>query len=258
MTNLIRSKLFSSSFFSFGIPFTLTFIYRKFSSKKDINKKVSICKIKSANHYINLNQPLIQSQLLEDNRGKAGIYMWTNLKNGNTYIGSSVNLSPRLLKYLNENALRKNKMLISLAILKHSIENFSLDILEYCSAKDVIQREQYYLDTYKPIYNILKIAGSSLGYVHNETSLAKMNSHVASEATLNKMRQRKQSEQTKDKIRKIIGIPVKVLNKDKEEIIIYTSKREAGLHLNVNETTIGRYIKSGKLLFDKYLITEVG
>lgn len=75
MTNLIRSKLFSSSFFSFGIPFTLTFIYRKFSSKKDINKKVSICKIKSANHYINLNQPLIQSQLLEDNRGKAGIYM---------------------------------------------------------------------------------------------------------------------------------------------------------------------------------------
>jgi hypothetical protein len=42
-------------------------------------------------------------------------------------------------------------MLISLAILKHSIGSFSLDILEYCAAKDVIQREQYYLDTYKPI-----------------------------------------------------------------------------------------------------------
>jgi len=49
--------------------------YRRFSSKKDINKKASIYKIKSANHYINLNQPLTQSQLLEDNRGKAGVYM---------------------------------------------------------------------------------------------------------------------------------------------------------------------------------------
>ena len=232
--------------------------YRKFSSKKDINKKASIYKIKSANHYINLNQPLTQSQLLEDNRGKAGVYMWTNLKNNNTYIGSSVNLSPRLLKYLNENALRKNKMLISLAILKHGIENFSLDIIEYCSSKDVIQREQYYLDTYKPIYNILKIAGSSLGYVHNETTLAKMSLRVVSEATLNKMKQRKQSEQTKDKIRKAIGISVKVLNIDKEEITIYASKKEAGLHLNTNDTTIGCYIRSGKLLFDKYLITEVG
>lgn len=106
--------------------------------------------------------------------------MWTNLKNGNTYIRSSANLSPRLLKYLNENALRKNKMLINLAILKYSIENFSLDIIEYCSAKDVIQKEQHYLDTYKPIYNILKIAGYSFGFVMNETSLTKMNLRVAS------------------------------------------------------------------------------
>jgi len=148
-------------------------------------------------------------------------------------------------------------MLISLAILKYNIVNFSLDILEYCSSKNVIQREQYYLDTYKPIYNILKIAGSSLGYVHNETSLAKMSLRIVSEATLNKMKERKQSEQTKDKIRKAIGIPVKVLNIDKEEIIIYASKKEAGLYLNTNDTTIGRYIRSGKLLFDKYLITEV-
>ena len=232
--------------------------YRKFSSKNDINKKVSTYNIKSVNNYMNLNQPLIRSQLLEDNRGKAGVYMWTNLKNDNTYIGSSVNLSPRLLKYLNVNTLRKNKMLINLAILKHNLENFSLDILEYCSPKDVIKREQYYIDTYKPVYNILKIAGSSLGYIHNETSLAKMSSRIVSEATLNKMKQRKQSEETKDKIRKAIGIPVKVIDIDKEEITIYASKKEAGLHLNTYDTRIGRYIRSGKLLFNKYLITEVG
>ena len=70
---------------------------RFFSTKNDINKKVAISKIKSINHYINLNQSLIRNQLLEDNRGKAGVYMWTNIKNGNIYIGSSVNLSSRYL-----------------------------------------------------------------------------------------------------------------------------------------------------------------
>ena len=171
--------------------------------------------------------------------------MWTNLKNGNTYIGSSINLSSRLLKYLNENALRKNKMRISLAILKHNLENFSLDILEYCLPKDVIKREQYYLDIYKPIYNTLKIAGSSSGYVHNETSLAKMRSRVV-------------SEQTRNKIRKVRVIPVKVINIDNKKITIYASKREAGLYLNTSGTTIGHYIISGRLLFGKYLITKVG
>ena len=55
-------------------------------------------------------------------------------------------------------------MRISIAILEHNIENFSLDILEYCLPKDVIKREQHYLDIYKLIYNTLKIAGSSLSF----------------------------------------------------------------------------------------------
>jgi hypothetical protein len=40
--------------------------------------------------------------------------MWTNSINNSTYMGSSVNLSSRFLKYFNKNALKKNNMLISL------------------------------------------------------------------------------------------------------------------------------------------------
>ena len=72
------------------------------------NTNLFATEIKAVKRYINLNQLKVQNQFLEDNRGKAGIYMWTNPNNGNTYIGSSVNLSPRFLKYLNENALKKN------------------------------------------------------------------------------------------------------------------------------------------------------
>jgi len=37
------------------------------------------------------------------------------------------------------------------------------DILEYCEPKELIIREQHYLNLYSPEYNILKVAGSNLG-----------------------------------------------------------------------------------------------
>ena len=37
-----------------------------------------------------------------------------------------------------------------------------------------MEREQYYLDLLKPKYNILKTAGSSLGYPHSEEAKKKI------------------------------------------------------------------------------------
>lgn len=91
--------------------------------------------------------------------------------NGKTYVGSSINLSKTFLKYFNENALTKNHMLINLSILKDKLENFTLDILEYCLAKDVTKRKHYYLYEIKPAYNIIKVAGCSQEYIQtNEKS----------------------------------------------------------------------------------------
>ena len=39
--------------------------------------------------------------------------------------------------------------------------------MEYCNKENVINREQYYIDFFKPEYNILQIAGSSLGFKHS-------------------------------------------------------------------------------------------
>jgi hypothetical protein len=61
-------------------------------------------------------------------------------------------------------------MYIYRALLKYGYSNFSLEILEYCDPKDVIKREQYYIDLLKPQYNVLKTAGSSTGYKHTEES----------------------------------------------------------------------------------------
>lgn len=54
-------------------------------------------------------------------------------------------------------------MSIYKALLKQGYTAFRLEILEYCSTDILIKREQFYLNEFKPEYNILKVAGSSFG-----------------------------------------------------------------------------------------------
>src|SRR5258706_10765176 len=131
-------------------------------------------------------------------------------------------------------------MLINFSLLKYKLNNFTLEILEYCSIEDVLKREQFYLDSLNPAYNILKVAGSSLGYTHTEASLLKLSKHTRSNATLIKMKARIQTESTRQKIRNAISIPVQITNIYTKEVVIYSSKLEAGLALGVSDSTIGR------------------
>lgn len=88
-----------------------------------------------------------------------------NKSNGYSYIGSSTKLKERLQKYFNEKYLNKNQgnMVINKALLKHGHSNFTFEILEYCGVAEVVKREQYYIDLFKPEYNILQVASLELG-----------------------------------------------------------------------------------------------
>ena len=67
------------------------------------------------------------------------------------------------------------------------IRIFSLEILEYCEANKVIEREQYYINTLNQKYNILQLAYSSYGYRHTEETLSKLKGRKHSLETLEKM-----------------------------------------------------------------------
>jgi group I intron endonuclease len=85
------------------------------------------------------------------------------------YIGSSINLRVRLYTYYSIGSLTNKKdRLINRALLKYGFENFRFEILEYCTKDVILEREQYYLDLFKPIYNIVSQAGNTLGYKHSE------------------------------------------------------------------------------------------
>lgn len=114
--------------------------------------------------------------ILEENKAKAGIYMITNKKTKDFYIGQSKNLYNRFLNYFNPAYLKRSpNSIIGRAILKNGYFNFSLTILEYCDKANLSIREQYYFDTLNPVYNILKIAGS---YANDFTHTEETKNHL--------------------------------------------------------------------------------
>lgn len=76
----------------------------------------------------------------------SGIYRLLNLITGKSYIGQAKNIAVRikshLLSVINENKKDYN-VPIHIAIRKYGQDNFSLEILEECPAKDLNKREQY-------------------------------------------------------------------------------------------------------------------
>lgn len=96
-----------------------------------------------------------KKEILDDNRGKSGIYLWTNLISGKRYVGSSVDIRDRMYSYYNVKYLSFQKsMHICASLLKHGYSNFSLTILEYCEPEKCLEREGYYFKLLQPEYNI--------------------------------------------------------------------------------------------------------
>lgn len=95
---------------------------------------------------------------------RSGIYEIKNKVNNNIYIGSAISLSDR--KNLHFSQLKRgihHSIILQKAYNKYGKNSLIFKILEYCNIENLIEKEQYYIDTLRPIYNICKIAGSTIG-----------------------------------------------------------------------------------------------
>lgn len=97
--------------------------------------------------------------------------MITNKITKKKYIGKSKDLLERINSYLNTNFIKsKGNSKIHKALLKFGYDNFSFTILEHCDISLLSQREQLYINQFKPQYNIKKS-------VYKETSSQDPDSH---------------------------------------------------------------------------------
>lgn len=90
-----------------------------------------------------------------------GVYRIFNLINGKFYIGSaSLKFSTRRTHHfrLLEKDMHFNIHLQN-AVNKYRIENFLFEIIEICDSNQCEEREQFYIDTLKPEYNITLFVG---------------------------------------------------------------------------------------------------
>jgi hypothetical protein len=102
-----------------------------------------------------------------------------------------------------------------------------LEILEYCNKNSLILREQYYINLLNPSYNILKTAGSRLGFKCSKETLLKF---------------------------EVRGRTTIIIDMKNNNIKKFNSIRAAARSINSNHVTLSNYINKNKLYKNTYLI----
>lgn len=166
-------------------------------------------------------------------------------------------------------------MLINKALIKYGYANFSLEIIEYCDRSDAILREQFYLDLFKPEYNLLKDTGLSLGYVITENTLAKIRDSRLNWTEEQKAKildylkihdssaeQREKSGLRLTEYNKSKGMSIEILDTTTKEVLSYFSIRQAAEALGCVHGTILLAEKSkkegiSKLIKKRYLVKTI-
>lgn len=126
---------------------------------------------------------------------------------------------------------------------------FKLYILEYCESDQLLTREQYYIDLLNPEYNLLRVAGSSLGIKHSLVTIAKLKSYKLTSEQLAKLRehlnkhnasdeQRAKARERMLKINEDKGIGIEVFDTVTGLTAVYSSMRKAALAIGCSHSSI--------------------
>ena len=82
--------------------------------------------------------------------GRTGIYKITCLLDQKIYIGQSVDLKERIKQHIKYGVgvdTPTNKLYV--AMLANGVENYSFEIVEYCSQEQLNEKERFWIDYYK-------------------------------------------------------------------------------------------------------------
>jgi group I intron endonuclease len=146
-------------------------------------------------------------------------------------------------------------------LLKYGYSKFKLEILKYCSPAKCIKWEQYYFDLFNPEYNILKIAGSSLGSNQSEESRAKISASMKGIPKSDEAKAKMSASQLGNTNAKNQpnSVKIEVLDLDTDKTTIYPSANAAAKALNISQPAITMYFKRNerKPLKGRYILSKI-
>jgi group I intron endonuclease len=151
--------------------------------------------------------------------------------------------------------IKRSKSIIYRSLIKYGYSSFTLEILEYCEPSVVISREQKFIDLLKPDYNILKIAGSSLGFKHSKETKLKISSILRDRIWTPEYKAKIWNLERRIKQLELIQVinarktpnTVEVLDTLTNKTTVYNSIDEAGQALGCTETAIRKAFKDVKI-----------
>lgn len=232
----------------------------------------SINKLQNIKLLFLLNNMLLDRSELLKYKKKQGIYSLYNKINNKYYIGSTTKcLYDRISRYYKPSELNSSNRIINKALLKYGYENFSILILEtYTNESNtyILNREQFYLDLLKPIYNVAKIAGNTSGVLHTEETKMKLRElklgTLLNESAKENMRIKLlgntnslghiHSDFSKLKMGKSRENPIYVYNINNEFIYKLDSYNNAATHFECNRSSISKYTNSNLIFKNNYYL----
>lgn len=244
------------------------------SSYNDILSSSVLIPLKT---YKNLND----LGVLKKNLNKiGGVYGFINLKDNKQYIGSSINLYERFTDHVKGVS---TNIRLKRSLVKHGLDNFNFVIYYFHKDPAVlltdIETEVIRSFSFEDLYNFKKDAKSMLGYKHTADAISKMKARltdkinhpmygkkhsleslklISKPGKLNPMFNKKHTIETKVKISIALSkTPLGLYDIKNNLIKSYKNQVELAAVFNLYKGTIGRYLKSGKLLLGKYYIRKL-
>jgi group I intron endonuclease len=161
-----------------------------------------------------------------------------------------------------EGQLKLGKSKINSSLLKYGLENFSLEILEYCEPEQCLEREDDYIKLYQPEYNILQKAGSCLGCKRSEETRKKISNAQKGENNSMFNRTGEKNPMFGQARQEGSGKPsqaIEVTNVQTNTKTSYNSFSEAAKALNIQQSTISMFLKNNKKkpYKNSYIFTKI-
>jgi group I intron endonuclease len=188
---------------------------------------------------------------------KTGIYKITNTNNSKFYIGSAaISFKKRYNDHISslKNNKHRNRHLQH-SFKKYGLDCFIFEIIEICK-EEIIAKEQYYIDTLNPHYNIARnVTSPMLGRKMNEESLARMSKfrkgkkfskeHIEALSKVRKGFDSPKRREVREKMHKKQRIKIEAIDLTTNEITQHNSIHECSINLGLDATCISRVL-SGK------------
>lgn len=142
---------------------------------------------------------MLRKQLYQQYKNQSGIYKL--IINNKFYIGSAKNIGIRLSKHLLD-LERGSHHSIYLQRAWNKYQTINIEVIELCD--DLIEKEQHYLDTLKPEYNLCPTAKNCSGVNRTDEHKNKISQHHKNNKEyweeIYKNRKSKHTQETKNKI----------------------------------------------------------